>query len=132
MAGGTPDSFVHVDFVIEVNEVGQIVDLDPGYGFTRCPAGPHRLQQGCVGPDLRVAIHAGLGGGDARVAGLLHRGVTVLALQSQAHDVMLMAERHRLFCALSLLGHPRRTLQLIEGDSQGDDNQPCQDQARAG
>src|ERR1700678_2115052 len=45
---------------------------------------------------------------------------------------MLMAERHRLFGALPLLGYPWRTLQLIEGDSQGDDNQPCQDQARAG
>ena len=46
--------------------------------------------------------------------------------------MMLVAERYRLFGALSLLGHPRRTLQLIQGDSQGDDNQPCQDQARPG
>src|ERR1700685_3249644 len=45
---------------------------------------------------------------------------------------MLMTERHRLFGTLSLLGHPWRTLQLIQSDSQGDDNQPCQDQARAG
>jgi hypothetical protein len=44
---------------------------------------------------------------------------------------MFMAKRHWLVGTLSLLGHPWRTLQLIEADSQDDDNQPCQDQARA-
>ena len=93
---------------------------------------PNRLQQGCVGPDLRVAIHASLGRRNAGVARLLDGGVTVLALETQSHDVMLVAERHRLLGALPLLGDPWRPLQLIKGDSQGYDDQPCQDQARAG
>ena len=63
-----------------------------------------------------------LGGRNARVARLFHRGVAVLALKSQPHHVMLMAKWHRLVGALALLGHPWRVLQLIEGESQSDDN----------
>src|ERR1700722_9513404 len=52
VAGGAPDSFVHVNFVIEVDEVRQVMDFDPGDRLAGCPTRPNRLQQRCVGPDL--------------------------------------------------------------------------------
>ena len=67
-----------------------------------------------IGPDLRMAVHAGLGRRNARVARLLHRGVAVLALQSQALHVVLVAERNRLVRPLPLPRHPRRALQLVQ------------------
>jgi hypothetical protein len=79
-----------------------------------------------------MTVYAGFSGRNSRVAGFLNRGVTVLALKPQSHDVVLVAKRNRLFRALPLLRNPWRTLQLIQRNSQGYDDQPCQDEARAG
>ena len=43
--------------------------------------------------------------------------VAVLALQTQALHVMLVAERDRLIRPLALPRHPRRTLQLVQRDA---------------
>jgi hypothetical protein len=57
--------------------------------------------------------------------------MTVLALQAESLNVMLMAERHRLIRALTLPRNPRRALQLIQRDPQGNHDQPRQHQAHA-
>src|ERR1039458_4059438 len=78
-----------------------------------------------------MAIHAGLRWGDSSVTRLLHRRMTVLALNTQPLHVMLVAEGHRLVRALTLPRHPGRALQLIQGDPQSDHDQPRQNQAHA-
>src|SRR3989338_4235505 len=52
----------------------------------------HRLERGRVRPDLRVAVHAGLGGRDTGEGALFNRGVAVAAVNPHAADVVLVAE----------------------------------------
>ena len=96
MAAEAADAFVDVNAVIEINEVGQIVDPGPDQRLAGTIALPHRLQHGCVRPDLRMAIHAGLGGRNAGEAGTLDRSMTVAAIDTVARRVVLVTERHRL------------------------------------
>src|SRR5579862_9103152 len=70
-----------------------------------------------------MAVDARLGRGYPGVARLLHGHVAVLALQPQALNVMLVTERHRLVGALSLAGHPRGPLQLVQRHPQRDHQQ---------
>ena len=122
---------VHVNLMAEINKVRQIVHLGPHKRLPARPTRPHRLQQLRVRPDLRVAVDARLGRRNPRVARLLHRRVTVLALQTQSLHVVLMAERHRLIRPLPLAGHPGRALQLVQRDPQGNHDQPRQYKAHA-
>jgi hypothetical protein len=45
--------------------------------------------------------------------------------------MMLVAERHGLVRALALPRDPRRALQLVQSDPQGNHDQPCQNQTHA-
>src|SRR5437667_12588325 len=107
MTARAPDAFIHMDLMIEINVVRQIMHPDPLNRSPRSPALPHRLQQIGVRPDLRVAVDAGLGRRNARVRGLLHLRMAVLALQSEPFNVVLVAERYRLVWPLALPRHPR-------------------------
>jgi hypothetical protein len=120
-----------VNGVIEEDEIRQIVNTDPGDGLAACPTVTDRLKQLCVRPYLRVTVDAGLGGRDACVARFLNSCMTVLALKSQALNMVLVAEGHWLFGTLTLPRHPGGTLQLIERYSQGDHNQPSQYEAHS-
>ena len=108
VAGDAADALVHVDAVVEVHEIRQIVDADPGQGLVVAKTGPHRLQNGRVIPDLRVAVHARLGRGDVGEGGFLDRRVAIPAIESHAADVMGVAELDRLFDEIALFRVYRR------------------------
>jgi len=57
------DALVHMNLVAEVDEIRQVVHLDPRQRLARCPALAHRLQQLGVGPDLRMTVDQVLVGG---------------------------------------------------------------------
>ncbi len=61
MAGVAAHTLVDVNAVIEINEVGQIVDPGPHQRFIGAETLAHGLEHGSLGPDLRVAVHAGFG-----------------------------------------------------------------------
>jgi len=65
VAGVATNSLVDVNAVIEKNEVGKLVHPRPLQRFAGAVAGADGLKQLRVGPDLRVAVHAGLSGRDA-------------------------------------------------------------------
>src|SRR5205807_1440316 len=90
------DALVDVDAVVEVDELRQVVDAVPDNGFIGALTLAHRLQHGAVGPDLRMAVHAGARGRQPGEGGLLHGGVAVAAVDAKAGDVVAVAERHRL------------------------------------
>ena len=62
MARRTANTLRHVNAVIEVNIVRQVVYPDPANGAVSAKTLADRFQHGGVIPDLRVAIHTGLGG----------------------------------------------------------------------
>ena len=96
VAFGAADALRDMDAVVEVDVIRQGVDAGPAQRLALCEALPHRRENFRIGPDLRVAGHAGMGRRDARVLGNLDRRVAVTAIEAQAADVMLMAERYRL------------------------------------
>src|ERR1700722_14665278 len=63
MAGGASDAFVDVHAVVEVHEIGQIVDTAPLERLAGAITGAYRLQDLGVRPDLRMTAREDLGGG---------------------------------------------------------------------
>ena len=61
VAGDAANSFVEMNTMIEINEVGQIVNPRPANRRARLKTVPHRLQDIAAGPDLRMTAHAGGG-----------------------------------------------------------------------
>ncbi len=113
VTGIAADAFSDVNAVIEINEVRKLVDARPLQRFAGTVAGAHGLEQLGIGPDLRMTVHAGLGGRNAGKARCLHRSVAVTAIDAKSSDVMLMAERHRLRFANARVGDIRRALDRI-------------------
>ena len=99
VAGLAAHAGADVRVVLEVGVVRGLVDADPLDRIARRPARPHGQQPGAVGADLRVAVHAGLGGRHAGDGAPLDPGVAVPAVDAQITRVQLVAVRHRL------LGH---------------------------
>ena len=69
VAGIAANALGDVNAVIEIDEVGELVDSRPLQRFAGAVAGADRLEQLGVGPDLRVAVHAGLRRRNSREAG---------------------------------------------------------------
>jgi hypothetical protein len=74
--------------VVEINVVGQHIDPGPTRWLVFGQALPDRRQYFGIGPDLRMAGHAGMGRRHPRVLRDLDRGVAVPAIEAQAADVM--------------------------------------------
>jgi len=121
VAGVAADTFINVDAVVEVHKVGQLVDARPLQGIARLVTGADRFQQSGVGPDLRMAVHAGFGGRNARKARGLDRSVAVAAIDPEAGDVVLVAEGNRLRLANTRIGDIRRALDFHCHPAQGSD-----------
>src|SRR5208337_4371333 len=90
----------------------QLVDPRPFQRPTGAETFADRLQISRVRPNLRVAVHAGLGRRNPGEARLLHRAVTVAAVDAQPGHVVLMAEGDGLRLSDSSVGDVGRTLQL--------------------
>src|SRR5712691_612043 len=112
VAGVAAHTFIDMNAVIEEDEVGKLVHPRPLQRLPRAVAGADRLQQFGIGPDLRMAVHASLGGRNTGEARGLDRGVAVAAVNAESGDVMLVAERHRLRPAHSGIGDVGRALHL--------------------
>src|SRR5580704_720185 len=84
MASVTADPLGHMNAVIEKNEVRKLIHPGPLQRLPRAVTGAHRLQQLGVGPDLRMAIHASLGGRNAGEARCLYRSMAVAAVDTES------------------------------------------------
>lgn len=114
MAAETADALGNMNAVIEINKIGQIVNPVPLDGLAGAEAGPKRLQHISAGPHLRVAIHARLGRRDPGKTRFFNGSVAVAAVETQASDMVLVAEGDRLIGRNVLIRHIRRALQLKE------------------
>ena len=132
MTGVAADALGHVDAVVEINEVGKLVDARPLQGFAGTVAGAHWLKQLGVGPDLRVAVHAGLRRGNPGETGSLNRGVAIAAIDAESGDVVLMAEGNGLRFANSSVGHEGRALNQVADSAQCDNDKYCTENGGTG
>src|SRR5471030_1070652 len=106
VAGGAADALVHVDAVVEVDEVWQIMDARPLDRLAGPETLAHRLEERAFREDLRMAVHAGFRRRDAGERGVFDGGVAVAAVDAVAGDVALVAELDRLLARDARVGHP--------------------------
>jgi hypothetical protein len=118
VARRTANSLVNVNGVVEVDVIGQAVDLDPLDGLI-CPvAFADRFEIADVAKENRMAIHAGFRWGDTGECGSFHAGVTVTTVDAVIADMVLVAELHGLLARHALIGDVRRARKK-QDDSQG-------------
>ena len=87
---------IHVNSVVKVGVVGNLVDADPVDGLTGLPALTHRSQLRAVSLDLGVAGHTGLRGRHIRVRGDLNETMTIPAIHPELLHVDDVRERNGL------------------------------------
>ena len=112
MTSRAPDSLIHVNAVIEIDEVRQIVDAGPLDGLTCPPALAYWFKIRAIRPNLRVAVHARFGWRYTRVSQLLNRRVTVAAIDPFVAHVMFVAELYRLLSREEGLSVVRGSVEL--------------------
>lgn len=104
MAGRAANPLVDVDAVIKVDVVGQAMHFNPLDGLVGAVAFPNGFQITDVVEENGMAIHAGLGGRNARVGRTLHAGMTVAAVDAFISHVVLVAELYGLIPGQALVG----------------------------
>lgn len=96
VTGRASHALVHMNAVVEVDELRQIMNARPPERLARTKARAHGFEHGAVRPDLRMTVHAG-GRGRQSCEGVGFYGrVTIAAINAVVRDVMLMAEGHGL------------------------------------
>ena len=100
------DAFFHVNAVIEVRVIRQIVNANPLDRLAGSETRAHRLEIWTLGPDLFVTTHARVCRRQARGRGSLNRRVTVAAIDAVVADVVFVTELDRLLSFDPLSGVP--------------------------
>ncbi len=121
MTRRTTDAVVHMDAVIEKNKIRRVIDARPAQRSSRSEAFSNRREQWRVFPDLRVASHADFSGGHSGKRRFLDRRVTEPAIESEAIDMMLVAERHGLFERNGFARRPRRPINGVQNPAGASD-----------
>src|SRR5438552_15406876 len=104
------DALVHVNTVVEIDEIRQIVATGPLNRLICAETLPDRLEKRTVRKDLRVTVHAGARCRNAGERRVLDRRMTVAAVDSVPGDVALVAELDRLLARDMGAGHPWRPI----------------------
>src|SRR5438093_9991949 len=77
------DPAVDVDRMVEIDEVGHAMNLDPGDGLAALGAFTHQRQPRIILEHLVMAVHAGRAGRDVREPRFLNSAVAVSAINPQ-------------------------------------------------
>src|SRR5258705_4828872 len=109
MARLAPDALLDVDAVVEVNEVGKIVDTHPVQRLAVPEAGPDRFEERRVGEQNRMTVHARLGRRNSRERRGFDRRMTVRAVDAVVGDVVHVADLERLLDEDVLAGDVARS-----------------------
>ena len=96
VTGGAANTLVDVNAVIEIDEVGKAMDLDPLNRLIGAKTLANGFEITDIVEENGMAIHAGLGGRNARVSGTFHAGMTIAAVDAVVSDMMLVAELYGL------------------------------------
>ena len=105
MTGLTSYTLADMDVMLEVDEIGQIVDTCPTQCHIIPVTGADRLEDGSLGPNHRVTGHAGFGRGDTGKSRGFYRGVAVPAVDTHTSHMVFVTERDRLILRNSNLAY---------------------------
>lgn len=118
VASDAADSLIDVNAVIEINEVGQVVNPGPTNRHAGLKTVAHRLQDIAGRPDLRVTAHAGRRRRQSGERRFFDRAMAIAAVDAQSGDMMFMTKRHRLSAHDIGFGDKRRTIDLRDQPQQ--------------
>src|SRR5260370_2037427 len=96
VASRAAHTFVDMNAVIEINEIGQAMNFDPLDGLVAAIALANGLEVRRSVEENRMAIHAGLRRRDTGHGGSFDAGMAVAAVDAVIADVVFMAELHWL------------------------------------
>ena len=102
----TTDAFFHVNAVIEISVIGQIVNANPLDRLAGAKTRAHGLEIWTFGPNLLVTAHARVCRRQARGRGSFNRRVAVAAIDTVVADVVFVTELDRLLSFDPLSGVP--------------------------
>ncbi len=125
MARRAPDPFVHMNAVIEIRVVRQIVNPDPFHWLACAQTGSHRFKIGTVRPNLFVAPHAGFSGRHTSKRGVFDRAVAVAAVNAVVADVMLMTKLNWLLALDPRACVPGRSVEFSSNPERGQQDEDC-------
>ena len=103
------DAFIHMDAVVEINKVGEIVHPRPPQRNAVLITIANWFEHVASGPDLRMAVHAGCRGGQARERRYLDAGMAVATVDTKAGNVVFVTKRDRLRPGNAFFGQVGRT-----------------------
>jgi hypothetical protein len=132
MTGGTSHTFVHVNAVIEIDKVRQVINTLPLDRLACPPAFPNRLQIRTVSPDLGMAIHTSLGRRDSSKCEFFYTGVAVAAVDSVIAHVVLVTELNWLLAREKGLGVIRRSVEFKQHPDQNGGEKDSAENRRLG
>lgn len=115
------DTFFHVNAVIEIGVIRQIVYANPLDRLARAKTRAYGFEIWTVSPDLFVAVHARRGRRQARGRRRFDGRVTVAAIDAIVTDVMFMTELNGLLTFDPLASVPRGAIQLNSDPQQSND-----------
>jgi hypothetical protein len=125
VAGVAPHPFVDVNAVIKINKVGKIIHPVPQQRLPSAKTFAYRFEQRRRRPDLRMAVHAGLGWRNSSEPRGLNRSVAIAAVDTERSHVVLVAERRRLGPSYARICDIRRALEIYAGpQSKGERKDP--------
>ena len=104
----TSDALVHVDRMIEISKIREVMNANPLQGLSVFETVAHRFEIRTVRPNLLVAIHANRGRRYSCRSRGLHGRVTIAAINAVIADVMFVAELDWLLALDILAGVPAR------------------------
>ncbi len=122
MTGRTTYAFVHMNAVIEISKVRQVVHSNPLDWFASTKALADWLQVRAVRPNLLMTVHAGGSSRKACRGSRFHGCVTVAAIDAVVADVMFVTKLDRLLTLNPLAGVPGRAIKLSRDPQQRDEN----------
>lgn len=96
MARRASDASRQMSAMIEIDEIGELVDVNPGNGLVLGEALANRQNLGAIGSHLGVAVHAHLRGGHGSKGRALHRGMAIATIEPEVSSVKLMTVLDRL------------------------------------
>jgi len=115
VASRAAHTFVDMNAVIEINEIGQAMNFDPLDGLVAAIALANGLEVRRSVEENRMAIHAGLRRRDTGHGGSFDAGMAVAAVDAVIADVVFMAELHWLLTGDVLPRQIRRACHREDG-----------------
>jgi hypothetical protein len=122
VTGRASNAFTHVNAVVEINKIGQIMHACPSDWLACSITCANRFEIGAILPDLRMAIHADSCWRNSGGGSFFDGSVAISAVEPNITDMMLVAELHRLLASNEGVRYVVGTVELSNCEKRTNDD----------